>query len=599
MVALTSSNTSAATIPSGSITIPAGSTTATFTVTTSPVSADTTSTITGTYNGVSKQAVLTVTAAAVVANLAMISLNPTTVQGGANSTGRATLDNPAPATGAMVALTSSNTSAATIPSGSVTIPAGLTTATFTVTTSAVPADTTSTITGTYNGVSKQAVLNVTAAAAGSPFSQGWTQLGADATNSLINSGECPTSLYNQGITGPQYWMGTGGCISVVGAWSGGVLRVSTNQLILWGGGHANYGGNEIYAVDINNPALYHRIFGPTTPGVAVCLAGTTCAYPACRSIPMSGSGNSCSECSGPSCAPNSRETYGGMAYIPGKGDASGNNPDEMFINGGSLASQGGTPGADVWIFDFSTVSNPPNSLIGWTRIPQANLTGIGSDNLDNVAAWDPWSKGVYLLNYGSFGVFNPSSTTALNLPSGVLAPLTYRRLSSPAAFTTNYGTIDENTNLFVNIHAYCLNNTCGTTKDYTTVVDEFNLATGAQTSYCTDDVTHVVSANYCSTLGVAAGCPSSIGQYAGATYDSSLGKVVFMYPENDNGIYIWDHATHSCTREAYGGSTPTVGVAHGIMGRFRYVPGKNYYIYLSGADRTPWVLCRAPGGCGP
>jgi hypothetical protein len=72
-----------------------------------------------------------------------------------------------------------------------------------------------------------------------------------------------------------------------------------------------------------------------------------------------------------------------------------------------------------------------------------------------------------------------------------------------------------------------------------------------------------------------------------------------MYPENDNGIYIWDHATHSCTRETYGGTTPTVGLAHGVLGRFRYVPAKNYYIYVSDSDRTPWVLCRAPGGCGP
>src|SRR5438445_22208 len=63
--------------------------------------------------------------------LSTLSLNPTTVTGGDSSTGTVTLSGPAPSGGAQVALSSSDTSVATVPS-SVTVAAGATSATFTV-----------------------------------------------------------------------------------------------------------------------------------------------------------------------------------------------------------------------------------------------------------------------------------------------------------------------------------------------------------------------------------------------------------------------------------------------------------------------------------
>ena len=88
-----------------------------------------------------------------------MTLNPGTVTGGANSTGTVTLSAAAPAGGAVVTLTSSNTNAATVPA-SVTVAAGATTATFAITTKAVTAGTVATITATYDGVSKAVGLVV-------------------------------------------------------------------------------------------------------------------------------------------------------------------------------------------------------------------------------------------------------------------------------------------------------------------------------------------------------------------------------------------------------------------------------------------------------
>lgn len=103
------------------------------------------------------------------AALASLSVNPTTVVGGNSSTGTVTLDAAAPSGGITVELASSNTSAATVPAR-VTIAEGATSATFAVATSTVSANTSSTISAIYNGVTRTATLTVTSATTTTNFS---------------------------------------------------------------------------------------------------------------------------------------------------------------------------------------------------------------------------------------------------------------------------------------------------------------------------------------------------------------------------------------------------------------------------------------------
>src|SRR5207244_847356 len=82
--------------------------------------------------------------------LSSLTLNPTSVVGGVqSSTGTVTLSEPAPAGRAQATLSSSNIAAANDPSNGVTVPAGATSATFTVTTSAVAASTPVTLSASY------------------------------------------------------------------------------------------------------------------------------------------------------------------------------------------------------------------------------------------------------------------------------------------------------------------------------------------------------------------------------------------------------------------------------------------------------------------
>src|SRR3989440_3789082 len=90
--------------------------------------------------------------------LSTLTLNPTTVTGGVqSSTGTVTLSGPAPTGGAAVTL-SSSTSTATVPA-SVTVAAGAS-ATFTVSTSSVTTSTSVNISASYAGVTKTASLTV-------------------------------------------------------------------------------------------------------------------------------------------------------------------------------------------------------------------------------------------------------------------------------------------------------------------------------------------------------------------------------------------------------------------------------------------------------
>ena len=158
-IALSSNNTTAARVPA-SVTVAAGAISATFTVSTSVVSASTAVTISATYAGTSKTASLTVQLAAPpTVTLNSLTLNPTSVVGGNSSTGTVTLSGPAPAGGAQIALSSSNTSVARVPA-SVTVAAGATSATFTASTNVVATSTAVTISGAYGGVTRSASLTV-------------------------------------------------------------------------------------------------------------------------------------------------------------------------------------------------------------------------------------------------------------------------------------------------------------------------------------------------------------------------------------------------------------------------------------------------------
>ena len=89
-----------------------------------------------------------------------LSISPQTIQGQGQPQGTVTLANTAPSGGAVVQLSSSNTTVAKVPS-SVTVAGGSRTAAFSIDTSTVQGPTAVVITASYNGASMSATLTIT------------------------------------------------------------------------------------------------------------------------------------------------------------------------------------------------------------------------------------------------------------------------------------------------------------------------------------------------------------------------------------------------------------------------------------------------------
>jgi hypothetical protein len=116
------------------------------------------------------------------------------------------------------------------------------------------------------------------------------------------------------------------CQNVINAWGGAALDTTRGRMLVWGGGHGDYKGNEVYAFDLTT-LTWERIWGPT-PDAQIPSGDTHEEYD---------DGN-----------PGSRHTYSGLSYVPAPVDA-------MFAMGGSLW-QSGSYGAGTWRLDLGTLA---------------------------------------------------------------------------------------------------------------------------------------------------------------------------------------------------------------------------------------------------
>ncbi len=118
---------------------------------------------------------------------------------------------------------------------------------------------------------------------------------------------------------PVAQRGSTGPTSIVIAWSGGAVDTQRNRLLVWGGGHDDYWGNEVYAVDLQSLAI-QRIIDPS---------------------PFTS--QSSSQSALPDGTPTSRHTYDGLTYVPGL--------DQFVSVGGALTPSGAADRA-TWIYEF-------------------------------------------------------------------------------------------------------------------------------------------------------------------------------------------------------------------------------------------------------
>ena len=151
----------------------------------------------------------------------------------------------------------------------------------------------------------------------------------------------------------------GNCRNVIAAWNSAIADTRLDRLIIWGGGHADYAGNEIYAFDLNSLQM-RRLNEPS---------------------PVNTSGKCVETLS--DGKPNSRHTYAGLAYIA---DA-----NRMFSFGGSLNQCGFLSNA-TWTLDLAALEWKNMKPDGGTP---AALPGA-------IADYDPNSRMVFLHDTADF-----------------------------------------------------------------------------------------------------------------------------------------------------------------------------------------------------
>ena len=159
-VALTSSNNSAFPVPP-SLSITAGNTTATVSVTSGSVSTSTAVTVTATYAGSSANAAVTVAPSGGSVFLSSFTITPPSIPGGYATQGNVFLTGSAPATGAVVNLSSNNPSFVQVPStNSITVQPGYSSAAFPISTSFTSSTVGATIQASYNNTMYGATVTV-------------------------------------------------------------------------------------------------------------------------------------------------------------------------------------------------------------------------------------------------------------------------------------------------------------------------------------------------------------------------------------------------------------------------------------------------------
>ena len=161
----------------------------------------------------------------------------------------------------------------------------------------------------------------------------------------------PNSRLESVAADPELYPNLQGYSGIYGinAYSGAVFDSKRNRLVIWGGGHGDYQGNEVYAFDTDT-LTWERLTDPSDPNLD-------------KQVNSDGT-------------PNSRHTYNGIAYIE--------HVDKLFASGGSLAGPGSCGADKTWTFDFNSKQ--------WTDMRPSKTPRT---NCENISVYDPETQKVW------------------------------------------------------------------------------------------------------------------------------------------------------------------------------------------------------------
>jgi hypothetical protein len=343
------------------------------------------------------------------------------------------------------------------------------------------------------------------------------------------------------------WSSTTG--NPINPWSSGTYDTLRDRLIVWGGGHGDYAGNELYAFNVNTLS-WQRLTNPSDPTCSVPVVNGICADES-SGVYQDGK-------------PRSRHTYELIEYVPGL-----NNTFDSFCSfGGSGFYPGGQTGS-ARMDCYSFASNQ------WQKKADAPSYGTGG-----CSAYDPVNKQAW--------------AHAVN-----------RRLARYDPATDTWATRSTSDN-----DVYYMNCEIDPVRRRFIAIGDRTSGYGGPAAIAWNNIDTIGSITR-TTLATTGDKAMESVNNPGLTYDSFNDKFVAWGGGADVYVlnlvsHVWTRVTPDSANTVIPKSTLPDGsvssssqTPNGTYGRFRYMPNKNAFILVTSVNQDVYFYKLSPGGGSP
>lgn len=334
--------------------------------------------------------------------------------------------------------------------------------------------------------------------------------------------------------------GTVGCEGIISAWNSGAYDPIRRRMIIWGGGHDDYWGNELYGFDMRTGA-WSRLSEPSV----VSDGHTNSTF--FNRDPL------------PDGEPVSRHTYDGLEYIAHLG--------KLWAHGGSRARDGRTTPL-TWMWDEDD---------GWTQ----HRVGPGGFMLGS--AYDPATRQVIVHTTESMHIYDIDGDQWRAVPGWGFPPLWPR-------YTGNDKTsvVDPRRGLFWSVGSRMV--LVWNIAEGHAVTDDWVTRGGGEYSNA-----ERLGTNHPEQVFESGGGDIYNVSAPGFDYDSAADAMV-AWP-NQGAPYVLNLETREWTLGNAEGA-PVSRNSGGTFGRWRYVAAYNVFVLVNSVDENVYFY-KHTTGCGP
>ena len=213
-------------------------------------------------------------------------------------------------------------------------------------------------------------------------------LAVPASNTIASLDPRFNPAMNPNYSAPPEWYGAGQ-IKVIGAWNSAAINPANADMWVWGGGHADYGGNEPYKLNLLADTPVWQMMRPPSGAIGNLLTTTGSVEESSTGLYSDG-------------RPRPTHTYNSFVYVPGVGFTVTN----LYyvyphVNGPSKA------------YSFDEATNDWVLLSDYTALGDSNYAKSG-------CCYDPSRNCVWMLGQGVYNMVKINCATGVATRHGAI-----------------------------------------------------------------------------------------------------------------------------------------------------------------------------------